>query len=180
MHHKGADKAAELYGKISNNVSPYDNISYYEMQENASIGKKDVGVGANGLKVFFTVSNYFNSWIDSGKFLKENLITSNKLFNKTFYINGKEYKVHTISDVKIPGTLINLFKEFGLENVKINEADAALTISGFVSGATDNAKELIMAKLNAIVDLASIHIYLYSMGISAEEVAIYMNSPMVK
>jgi hypothetical protein len=61
MHHEGADKAAELYGKISNSVSPYDNISYYEMQENASIGKKDVGIGANGLKVFFTISNYFNS-----------------------------------------------------------------------------------------------------------------------
>jgi hypothetical protein len=71
-------------------------------------------------------------------------------------------------------------KSFGLKELKITQSDAALTISGFVSGATDNAKELIMAKINAILDLASVHLYMYSLGYSASEVALYMNSPFVK
>jgi hypothetical protein len=61
MHHIGADAANEKYGFKELPLSPYDNISYYKMQERAAVGKQDVGIGANGLKVFFTLSNYYNN-----------------------------------------------------------------------------------------------------------------------
>jgi hypothetical protein len=33
----------------------------YKQQKDAAVGKDDVGIGANGLKVFFALSNYYNS-----------------------------------------------------------------------------------------------------------------------
>ena len=32
----------------------------FKQQYQAAVGKKDVGIGANGLKVFFALSNYYN------------------------------------------------------------------------------------------------------------------------
>lgn len=37
-----------------------------------------------------------------------------------------------------------------------------------------------MAKINAVVDLASMHLYLITLGYSMEDVAVYMNSDLAK
>jgi hypothetical protein len=37
-----------------------------------------------------------------------------------------------------------------------------------------------MAKINAVVDLASMHLYLLSLGYTADEISTYMNSDLVK
>ena len=37
------------------------NSGMYKQQYQAAIGKQDVGIGANGLKVFFAVSTYYNN-----------------------------------------------------------------------------------------------------------------------
>jgi hypothetical protein len=57
------------------------------------------------------------------------------------------------------------------------DVDAALTLSSILSLATDNAKELMLAKINAGVDFAGMHIYLAMMGIDTKIVAAYMTSP---
>jgi hypothetical protein len=55
--------------------------------------------------------------------------------------------------------------------------DCVEVISALLSAATDNAKELILAKLNAGPSLADIYTYLFSLGCTAEEVGEIMESP---
>ena len=43
-------------------LSPYDMFSMYKQQYDASVGKDDVGIAANGLKVFFALSSYYNDY----------------------------------------------------------------------------------------------------------------------
>jgi hypothetical protein len=45
-----------------------------------------------------------------------------------------------------------------------NRTDAALSISGLLSAATDNAKELILEKINANSNFVDIYTYLMSIG----------------
>lgn len=54
---------------------------------------------------------------------------------------------------------------------RVNRNDAALTISAIISAATDNAKELILAKINATSNLVDIYTYLTGIGIPFNEIA---------
>jgi hypothetical protein len=36
-------------------------LSFYKQQKEAAVGKADVGIGANGLKVFLALTNYYNN-----------------------------------------------------------------------------------------------------------------------
>jgi hypothetical protein len=40
--------------------SSVNGVGMFKQQYQAAVGKKDVGIGANGLKVFFALSNYYN------------------------------------------------------------------------------------------------------------------------
>lgn len=56
--------------------------------------------------------------------------------------------------------------------------DAAFSLSGLISAATDNAKELILAKINATSKFADIYTYLLSTGESFINIANFMTSPV--
>jgi hypothetical protein len=52
-------------------------------------------------------------------------------------------------------------------------------ISQILSAATDNAKELILKKLNGNTDLLKCHLLLFSLGIDVEDVIRFMTSAAV-
>ena len=58
------------------------------------------------------------------------------------------------------------------EILKTND-DVSIILSAMVTLATDNAKELALAKLHASLNLASMHTYLISMGVPFNEVVDY-------
>ena len=58
--------------------------------------------------------------------------------------------------------------------------DAAYSLSGLISAATDNAKELILAKINATSKFADIYTYLLSIGETFDVIAKFMMSPEFK
>ena len=58
--------------------------------------------------------------------------------------------------------------------------DAAYSLSGLISAATDNAKELILAKINATSKLADIYTYLLSIGEPFAKIAEFMMGPEFK
>ena len=58
--------------------------------------------------------------------------------------------------------------------------DASLTLSQLLSAATDNAKELILAKINAGPETAGVYAYLTMLGVPFKEIAQLMKSPAVK
>lgn len=195
---------AERITRLKSTLSAHDMLSMFKQQVDASVGKIDVGIGANGLKVMFALNSYYNDYYkslhteivtdpDTGDTAKVLIDSTNtpvnfqndpKWFKKTFDMGeplGVVIKT-AIADVNINNELKEqIIKGYGLEDLTdqlkiILNGEAALHASGFVSGATDNAKELIMAKINAIGDLSSMHLYLMTLGFTSEEVALYMNS----
>jgi hypothetical protein len=56
---------------------------------------------------------------------------------------------------------------------------ADLTISELLSAATDNAKELILSKINAGTNLARMYLHLIIMGFHINDIAAFMISPAV-
>lgn len=200
--HDAGDKAKKALGIEDSDLSMWDMLSPYKQQLDASIGKADVGIGANGLKVYYALSNYYNSYynslvdignirdIDSQEYLEDP-----KSFEKVFTLKtevspdvfeNRTKRIFTIANTDVPTDYIEGimnaygYDELKKEEAKLSEESAALIASGFVSGATDNAKELVMAKINAVESLASMHLYLISLGYSIDDIAIYMNSKLAK
>ena len=161
------------------NVSPYNMLGKFKQQYEASVGKDDVGISANGLKVFFALSNYYNKYYNSS-FDESKINLDNHTFVKSFKINGTDYNIGTVSDIGLSdlqkGKLIEIL---GLNEDSFRNSDAAMFLSGFTSAATDNAKELLMAKVNASVQLASMHIYLMILGFTPKEIVDIMTSDIV-
>lgn len=59
------------------------------------------------------------------------------------------------------------------------QEDVFLAISVLLSLATDNAKELVLEKINATPDLMGMYIYLFFKGKSFAEAAKFMTSPLL-
>lgn len=60
------------------------------------------------------------------------------------------------------------------------QEDQSLIISALLSAATDNAKELILSKINAGPELAGLYLHMIIMGYSFQEAADFMTSPTVE
>lgn len=200
--HDAGDKAKKALGIEDSLLSMWDMLSPYKQQLDASIGKADVGIGANGLKVYYALSNYYNSYynslVDIGNIRDINsqeYLEDPKSFEKVFTLKtevspdvfeNRTKRIFTIANTDVPSDYIEgIMNAYGYdklkkEEAKLSEESAALIASGFVSGATDNAKELVMAKINAVESLASMHLYLISLGYSIDDIAIYMNSKLAK
>ena len=165
--------------------SIYDGYSVFEIQEENYIGKSVVGVMANGVKAFFTLTQYFNNYFSKGNVD----ILDNEFFIKEFNITGTPIYKSTIADIKFNENQFAIFNQYlqiaapeaykkGI-TIRHDNHDASLLLSALVSLATDNAKELALAKLNAGLEMASMHVYLTIMGFTPEEIVSYMTSPMV-
>ncbi len=170
-----SDKSQEI-------MSPYDMFSYYIQQRDAAVGKEDVGIAANGLKVFFALSSYYNNYY-ANSFDPENVRLNSKTFKKEFTLtlNGerKVMNIVGLSDVRISKAQKETLKNAKTEGEIFNSL-AALALSAFTSAATDNAKELLMAKLNANTDLAAMHIYLMMLGFTPEQLVEIMTSDIIE
>lgn len=148
-------------------------LSIARMQYNNSVGKKDVGIMANGLKAFFALTQYFNKHKND-----PNYIESTRYFLTRINLGkGKDKYFSSISDIQFENnavaTLKYYFKLFNPElsgSLTFTNEDASLLLSSLTSLATDNAKELALAKMNASIDLACIHIFLVVMGYSPQEI----------
>lgn len=173
-------REAESVGERVNYIlSPYNPLSMFKQQFEASVGKGDVGISANGLKVFFALSNYYNTYYKNADLKKLN--RSFKTFSKKIKINSKTYEFGSISDTSISDKhKSKLIEILNMSPEAFKNSDAALLLSGFTSAATDNAKELIMGKINASLELASVHIYLMILGLSAKQIVEIMTSPVVE
>ena len=184
------DKFKNVLNQVEDSSKSYKSLddggrSIAMMQYNNSVGKKDVGIMANCLKAFFALTQYFNQHKNDPQF-----VNSNRYFlSKISLGQGQDKYFSTISDVK--------FEEYGLQALKqafqtflpdvalttdltFNADDASLLISSLVSLATDNAKELALAKMNASIDLACIHLFLVVMGYDPKEIVTFTTSPVFK
>lgn len=165
-----------------------DTVSIMRIQYENAVGKQDVGIMANGLKAYFAMTQYFNAYwnsddfkqSDRGKFIRA--LKIGKLGEAPLTVR------ETIADTKLDAIMVQtltrelhrLDPELAAKVRKISTSndDASLLISSLVSLATDNAKELALAKLNAGINLACIHVFLTVMGYSAADIVSYTTSEM--
>ena len=177
--------------KIINNYNP---AILQEAIDNAAINSKD-GVIKSPL-------DYLNSDIIQN--IEEDLrkIMNPKSFDFYDESNGTTKRIITtyLANVNLQGNkvieeisnnLINKIREEyseGLQDSGINELevldgttlkDTSLTLSALLSAATDNAKELILAKINAGPELAGTYAYMIIQGIAFDDITNFMVSPTV-
>lgn len=185
------------FSKLVSNENPGARII---LQYQNSIGKDGIGVYATGIKVFSILLNYYNEKVNSA--------TEDTLGRYTFHnikgvasdANPDELakRTGTIDVYDNEGNLIELKESPTLPNISIKsdtnpallelaekiykrgpQEDVFLTISVLLSAATDNAKELILEKINAGPDLASVYIYLLATGVDFKTASDFMTTRAV-
>lgn len=157
-------------------------MTKYIMQYQNLVGKNVISVAANGEKVWFNTFYYWTKVLKSG-----NQEAINKLkFQHTYKrISGRSkgapvsQTINHIPDLnkydeQIRSALQSQFGVMGDEDYKYVDQ----LISQLLSAATDNAKELILAKINAGTNFARMYVYGMMMGLNINDLVAFMTSPV--
>lgn len=192
-------------GQEANKITMTSPSSKWVMQMQNMDGKQVIGIAAVGEKVFFANCYYFNEgvrngdqdWLDNMFFstrfegiqtmLSENdkPITVPTLRNIMANVNfddlavKKDYWrnliVRAVEQQLSPEDVARVVQEqLGMQ------PDQSLVISALLSAATDNAKELILSKINAGPNLAGMYLHMIMLGFSFNDIAKFMTSPTVQ
>jgi hypothetical protein len=179
----------------------YNPASSYLQQENNYVGKGVIGIAATGIKTYFTLVSYYSNKVASGKLTAEDAA----FFSRIYKVNNTTKLVQHPSGLNLTKKGKEIFKTalsnslvrqyqkktqtgteyFSNEEIAnfVNSLDSiddpSIKLSSLLSAATDNAKELILADINAGVDFAGMHIFLIIMGFNEIDVAKYMTSDLV-
>ncbi len=177
---KAADNSPK--GNQAATLNMLNPMTKYIMQYQNLVGKNVISVAANGEKVWFNTFYYWTKVLKSG-----NQEAINKLkFQHTYKrINGRangtpiEQTINHIPDLnkydeQIKSTLQSQFGVLGNEDYKYVDQ----LISQLLSAATDNAKELILAKINAGTNFARMYVYGMMMGLNINDLVAFMTSPV--
>lgn len=165
-------------------------------------GKGGIGVAANGEKCFFMLLYYCQNAIING----DEKALRHILFDKRFVINGKEINKNLISglnfdyikDIDIDfllskkGEIQQIIRQLHEDKVDSPEQliqivedqlgvqpDQALVISALLSAATDNAKEMILSKINGDPEFMNMYLYGIIIGLDFTDISKFMTSNFV-
>lgn len=181
-----------------NLLSMYDPYGMFKQQENNYIGKDVIGIAATGIKTYFSLVTYYSNYYTKGDINPED----NAFFAREYTILDKTRMVQNIAGLNLTELTSNVLKNKLIELIsnKYEKKDGtfytqeelfnfidgiddvenpALKLSALLSAATDNAKELLLADINAGIDFSGMHIFLIIMGFNEMDVARYMTSPDV-
>jgi len=162
-----------------------------EMQVENQVGKNVIGIAANGEKAFFTLYYYFTELFH--KLIKDpnnEDLRKYLTFEKTFTRIQNRWAADDPENKKLPEreretikteTKTHIGNLNHLMTLKGDDLDYEIDqmISQLLSAATDNAKELILAKINAGEEFAKIFFYGLVLGFSLNDLAAFMTSPAV-
>lgn len=189
-----AGEAADMstLGKNSKTRIDMAPTTVAETTEEFLVGKSGIGIAANGVKVNFSLLYHTLKNIKSGN--KDQLATLP--FYVHLIVNGleKEYAVfsginkNTISEDEYK-RLKNITKDYLirlgrteeqanqiLEPLKYSGKDQSQALSALLSAATDNAKELILKKINADDRYMKCYIFGMVLGMTIPEISQIMTS----
>lgn len=195
---KAAAKTSHLaaYEKTITSDNP---LTVFTMQVQNMVGREVIGVTAVALKQFFAKTAFYNDKINryveecikNPSRIKEYTDRLLQLVVKNNPLTGKQTVfanlnfldvIDAINEGKIEDVDIDLYGFKKLSTLmawlqaEADKNDAALTISGILTLATDNAKELILSKLNATSALVDIYTYLTALGTDTKTIADIMIS----
>lgn len=163
-------------GEAAKVMSPFNPASKYLMQIQNMVGKAVIGNVATALKSFFALSNVYNS-----KFREiYRLITNEQhtqaldLLNKyTFIKNGKlitlanvnvEMFKDLIFDINVPEQKELSEKLSQIIEYEDSLPDQSMLLGELLNAATDNAKELILKKINADTNWVDVYTISFMLG----------------
>lgn len=190
-------------GEQSKRMTLMNPATKYIMQYQNMTGKNVIGISATGIKAAFTWHYYMNEILQNNKNnSNKNLIERAKFEFKTSRINGRtaatidsftgtlkpdykgDFTIESIPDIcwdKVSNeTKQLLFGDGSVDkNVLIQKLTVDLMQSQVLSAATDNAKELILSKVNCGSKLAKCYLFLITMGFDITDIVSFMTSPVV-
>ena len=179
-------------------------------QEINIVGKKVIGIAATGLKDYFALVKYFNDYFQSKEFNDHSVNSNKYFFKKyningkDYFLDriagvSTTEEIASIQNELLRKSIVESLQDISEWDIKggISKSefikqtsevlsqsrhveDVSLTISAILSLATDNAKELMLSKINAGVDFAGIHLYLIMLGVSPEDITRFMINPILK
>lgn len=173
--------------------------TYIPKIQNISMqGKEGIGVAANGEKVFFTLLYYCTDAILSGDTKRIQKI----LFNVKHTLGGEEHTKNLIANINLnyikgidvnklsenKKLISNLIKGLYYKDLDTSQVanilssqlgfqyDQSLVISALLSAATDNAKELILGKINADPNFMNVYLYAIMLGYDFTDISKFMTN----
>lgn len=140
-------------------------------------GKDCISVSAVGIKSFFALTEYANTILNDTNADQSVLLGKKHLDNLLPYLEkmGSTKTILANIRAKDPSTITNE-EVFALLLSIENDEDQALVLSALLSLATDNAKELGLAKLNAGRSMIGAYIYGITIGMDFREISQIMMS----
>lgn len=182
---KAADNSPK--GKRTKKLNMLNPLTKYIMQRQNLVGKDVIGIAANGEKDWFNITYQYHKILREGTLKDQDYLLLSRSYSR---INGRASKDLRLKEVKhIPDLwhanaelTKKLKRQFYNQNLVTEESDKYVDqlISQLLSAATDNAKELILAKINAGTNLAKYHLHLMMMGFSLDDIVAFMTSPVIE
>lgn len=172
---------------VQTTFTPGNVVNKFQSISENMVGKDGIAICATGLKSFFALTEMYQLILDGDNVTdKHNLLFSVNFGGKTYrgLANGfsKKFKSpleHNLSQEE-KTEIVNFFSKDVAEYLfdQLWASDASADMSALLGLSTDNAKELVLAKINA--GTASIGMYLYglSIGIPFEQLYEVMTSPL--
>lgn len=163
-------------GDTSKQMTLLNPAVIYEMQYENMTGKKVIGIAATGEKASFMWHYWLNDIIRNNP----------EEYEKYGRFNHSLKRIQGRSKNNPTATNINTLPDVNLEGVNIDNVlklAGYITVDGMISqtlsAATDNAKELILAKINAGSKLAKCYLYLITMGYDINDIVKFMTSDIL-
>lgn len=163
-------------------------LTKYIMQYQNIVGKNVISIAANGEKVWFNAYYYWT------KLLKEGRPKYLQFQTNLKRVAGRAgLKTHELSSLPKEGRTVKSLpdlnaRDLELKSVLMNELGVDIDnetyayvdqlISQLLSAATDNAKELILAKINSGNNFARMYVYLVMTGYNFDDIVSFMISPV--
>lgn len=172
---------------VQTTFTPGNVINKFQSISENMVGKDGIAICATGLKSFFALTQLYQTILNEGS-LKEK---DNLLFDVSF--GGKTYK--GLANGFSKNFISSYERELSYEeqqyinnnysqevqnylNEQLHAFDAAGDLSALLGLSTDNAKELILSKINAGLSSIGMYIYGLSIGIPFDQLYQTMTTPL--
>lgn len=171
-----------VLGESAKLMNPYNPSSKYLMQIQNMVGKTVIGNVATGLKSFFALSNLYNTRFRQiyNSIVNQDWDTVRELLTRYSLIKGTqngterlitlanvdlsmfENDPEWISKYSVPADITNNIIQ--LIDFQRRLPDKSLDMGELLNAATDNAKELILKKINADSNWVDLYVYSLMLG----------------
>jgi hypothetical protein len=180
--------AKSLLGQGAKKMTSYNPASRYMMQIENMVGKNVIGNVATAIKSFFALSNVYNEVFNKiyNAIVSGNEQLAMQLLNKyTFVYNGNRITLANVNVDKFYNILESIQNTelrnilAGILNFQDNLDDQSLMLAQCLNIATDNAKELILKKINADTNWVDIYTSGIILGEDITNIGDFMTSDII-